>query len=88
MIAGSIAGGAAAHRHDAARPRRRPTSASSRSICALIILNIFLVMCGVVQERKDKVLLFMLSLPVSTDAVHVGEGRRATPSRSSCRGCC
>jgi ABC-2 type transport system permease protein len=35
-------------------------------ICTLIILNIFLVMSGVVQERKDKVLLFILSLPVST----------------------
>ena len=35
-------------------------------ICALIVLNIFLVMYGVVQERKDKVLLFVLSLPVST----------------------
>ena len=35
-------------------------------ICTLIILNIFLVMVGVVQEKKDKVLLFILSLPVST----------------------
>ncbi len=35
-------------------------------ICVLIILNIFLVMSGVVQERKDKVLLFALSLPVSS----------------------
>jgi ABC-2 type transport system permease protein len=35
-------------------------------ICALIVLNIFLVMNGVVQEKKDKVLLFVLSLPVST----------------------
>jgi ABC-2 type transport system permease protein len=35
-------------------------------ICVLIVLNIFLVMGGVVQERKDKVLLFVLSLPVST----------------------
>lgn len=35
-------------------------------ICTLIVLNIFLVMNGVVQERKDKVLLFVLSLPVST----------------------
>ena len=35
-------------------------------ICVLIILNIFLVMVGVAQERKDKVLLFILSLPVST----------------------
>jgi ABC-2 type transport system permease protein len=35
-------------------------------ICVLIILNIFLVMNSVVQERKDKVLLFVLSLPIST----------------------
>lgn len=35
-------------------------------ICVLIVLNIFLVMHGVAQERKDKVLLFILSLPVST----------------------
>jgi ABC-2 type transport system permease protein len=35
-------------------------------MCVLIVLNIFLVMNGVVQERKDKVLLFVLSLPVST----------------------
>jgi ABC-2 type transport system permease protein len=35
-------------------------------ICVLVLLNIFLVMTGVVQEKKDKVLLFVLSLPVST----------------------
>jgi ABC-2 type transport system permease protein len=35
-------------------------------ICTLIVLLIFLVMGTVVQERKDKVLLFILSLPVST----------------------
>jgi ABC-2 type transport system permease protein len=35
-------------------------------ICVLIILNIVLLMQSVVQERKDKVLLFVLSLPVST----------------------
>lgn len=35
-------------------------------ICTLVVLNIFLVMSGVVQEKKDKVLLFILSLPVST----------------------
>jgi ABC-type transport system involved in multi-copper enzyme maturation permease subunit len=34
-------------------------------ICALIVLNIFLVMHGVVQERKDQVAIFVLSLPVS-----------------------
>jgi len=35
-------------------------------VCALVILNIFLVMGGVSQEKKDKVQLFYLSLPVST----------------------
>jgi ABC-2 type transport system permease protein len=35
-------------------------------ICILVILNISLVMSSVVQERKDKVLLFVLSLPIST----------------------
>ena len=38
----------------------------SSLICTLVILNIFLVMSGIVQERKDKVQLFFLSLPVST----------------------
>jgi ABC-type transport system involved in multi-copper enzyme maturation permease subunit len=35
-------------------------------ICVIVILNIVLVMNAVVQERKDKILLFVLSLPVST----------------------
>jgi ABC-2 type transport system permease protein len=35
-------------------------------ICVLIVLNIFLVMYGVAQERKEKTMLFILSLPVST----------------------
>lgn len=35
-------------------------------ICTLIVLNIFLVMSAIAQERKDKVQLFFLSLPVST----------------------
>ena len=35
-------------------------------VCVLVILNIVLVMNGVVQERKDKIQLFVLSLPVST----------------------
>jgi len=34
-------------------------------ICVLIVLNIYLVMYGVAQERKEKTLLFILSLPVS-----------------------
>ena len=35
-------------------------------ICVLVILNIMLVMTAIVQEKKDKVQLFMLSLPIST----------------------
>ena len=35
-------------------------------ICVLVILNIVLVMTFIVQEKKDKVQIFMLSLPVST----------------------
>ena len=35
-------------------------------ICTLAVLNIFLVMSAIAQERKDKVQLFFLSLPVST----------------------
>lgn len=35
-------------------------------IVTLILLNIFVVMFSVGQERKDKVILFVLSLPVST----------------------
>jgi hypothetical protein len=34
-------------------------------ICILIVLNIMLV-SGMVQEKRDKVLLFVLSLPIST----------------------
>ena len=55
-------------------------------ICVLVILNIFLVMTAVVQERKDKVQLFILSLPVSTGAVRGGQDDRATRSRSWCPG--
>jgi hypothetical protein len=35
-------------------------------VCVIVILNIMLVMANVVQERKDKALLFILSLPIST----------------------
>ena len=35
-------------------------------ICVLILLNVFLVGSTVAQEKKDKVMLFVLSLPVST----------------------
>jgi ABC-type transport system involved in multi-copper enzyme maturation permease subunit len=65
MVAGSIAAGAVA-------VAVMPVSTvwgyvgGVSLICVLIILNIFLVMGGVVQEKKDKVQLFMLSLPVST----------------------
>lgn len=35
-------------------------------VCALVVLTIFTVMTGVMQEKKDNVLVFLLSLPVST----------------------
>lgn len=35
-------------------------------LCVLVILNIFLVIAGVVNERKERTQLFMLSLPIST----------------------
>ena len=35
-------------------------------ICIQIVLIVFLVTVGVVQEKKDKALLFILSLPIST----------------------
>jgi hypothetical protein len=35
-------------------------------VCVLIVLNIFVVMSGVLQERQEKRLPFLLSLPVST----------------------
>lgn len=65
MIAGSIAAGVVA----VAMMPLGKTSAyigGVSLVCVLILLNIFLVMGGVVQEKKDKVLLFILSLPVST----------------------
>lgn len=61
---GTIAGGVAAAGLMALSPM--PFSGGGiLVICALIVLNIFLVMFGVVQERKDKAALFVLSLPVS-----------------------
>lgn len=65
MVAGSLVAGAAA----LAIMPLSPVSAyvgGVSFICVLVILNIFLVMSAVVQEKKDKVLLFVLSLPVST----------------------
>jgi ABC-2 type transport system permease protein len=35
-------------------------------LCVLILLNVFLVSGTVAQEKKDRVMLFVLSLPVST----------------------
>lgn len=35
-------------------------------LCVLILLNVFLVGSTVAQEKKDRVILFVLSLPVST----------------------
>src|SRR5690606_12868048 len=61
---GTIAGGVAAAGLMALSPM--PFSGGGiLVICARIVLNIFLVMLGVVQERKDKAALFVLSLPVS-----------------------
>ena len=51
--------GAVALGDDAARPVSAYVGGVSL-ICVMVILNIFLVMSGVVQERKDKVLLFVL----------------------------
>jgi ABC-type transport system involved in multi-copper enzyme maturation permease subunit len=65
MIVGSVVAGASAV---AIMPLSRVAAyvGGVSLICVLIILNIFLVMTAIVGERKDKVLLFMLSLPVST----------------------
>ena len=65
MVVGSIVAGAAAI---AILPLSEVSGyvGAVSLICTLIVLNIFLVMHGVVQEKKDKVLLFILSLPVST----------------------
>lgn len=64
MILGAIVGGTAAI---AVMPLGRVPAyvGSVLFICVLIILNIFLVMSGIVQERKDKVHVFLLSLPIS-----------------------
>ncbi len=64
MILGAVAGGAAAI---ALMPLGRVPAyvGSVLLICVLVILNIFLVMSGIVQERKDKVQVFLLSLPIS-----------------------
>ena len=35
-------------------------------LCVLILLNVLLVGATVAQEKKDKVILFVLSLPIST----------------------
>ena len=65
MVVGSVVAGAAAI---AVMPLSVVSGyvSSVSLICTLVILNIFLVMSGIVQERKDKVQLFFLSLPVST----------------------
>lgn len=47
-------------------------------ICTLVILNIMVVMSAVVQERKDKVLLFVLSLPVSQAGQTLAKALAAT----------
>ncbi len=64
MILGAVAAGAVAI---ALMPLGRAAAyvGSVLLICVLIVLNIFLVMSGIVQERKDKVQVFLLSLPLS-----------------------
>ncbi len=64
MVAGSLVGGAAAIAMMPFGPIAAYVGGVSL-ICTLVILNITVVMSAVVQERKDKVLLFVLSLPVS-----------------------
>ena len=65
MVAGAIASGVAAV---AMMPLGSvATNVGGVSlICVLVILNIFLVMTTVAQEKKYKILLFILSLPIST----------------------
>jgi ABC-2 type transport system permease protein len=64
MILGAVAGGVAAI---ALMPLGRVPAYVGwvLLICVLVILNMYLVMSGIVQERKDKVQVFMLSLPIS-----------------------
>jgi hypothetical protein len=72
MTIGAILAGAAAL---VLMPRSAVSGyvASVSLICTLVILNIFLVMVGIAQERKDKVQLFFLSLPVSTSEYTVAK---------------
>lgn len=64
-IAGTLVAGAGAL---ALMPLGRLTGYVSgvALICALIILNIVIVLYGIAQERREKMLIFVLSLPVST----------------------
>ena len=64
MAIGTIAGGlvAAAVMSLSANPIN---GGGVLMICALIILNIFVVMTGIVAERKERVSLFVMTLPVS-----------------------
>jgi ABC-type transport system involved in multi-copper enzyme maturation permease subunit len=64
IVAGSILGGAVALAILPLGPVAGYVGGVSL-ICTLVILNIFLVMTSVVQEQKDRVLLFVLSLPIS-----------------------
>jgi ABC-type transport system involved in multi-copper enzyme maturation permease subunit len=65
MILGSLVAGSAALAIMPVSPVSAYVGGVS-FICVLVILNIVLVMHNVVQEKKDKALLFALSLPVST----------------------
>ncbi|MFO0581779.1 MAG: ABC transporter permease [Anaeromyxobacter sp.] len=63
-IAGALAGGLAAL---ALMPAGGLLTyvAGVSLICALVILNIVVVLYGVAQERRERMLVFVLSLPVS-----------------------
>ena len=42
-------------------------------IVALILLNIMLVMWSLINERKEKIRVFLLSMPVSTTQYNVAK---------------
>ena len=64
MVLGAVAAGAASI---ALLPLGRASAyvGSVSLVCVLIVLNVYLVLNGIVQERKDKVQVFLLSLPIS-----------------------
>jgi hypothetical protein len=77
LVASSMAGGAVAIAMMPFGPVLAYVGGVSL-ICTLVILNIVVVMTAVVQERKDKVLLFVLSLPVSNAGQTLAKALAAT----------